>query len=282
MISLPIPLLDTSVETIFKECVNRFESDESKKRLLTYSTAVTKYSQQFLERMPSEIGMIVFPRISKKETKEIKKVYTQKFANQEEKSLREKYYNVIMANAPGRKCPICEISITTTLDHYLPKSKYPLLVVTPANLIPTCWNCNLKKGTFSSVEAEDMPLHPYFDDVSKIKWLDAKVSFNSGLIIEYINGCGSDVYEVMKKRIDIHLRVNQLKERYALLANGAIDGSKLYWKDIYFNSGKEQLLLHFNEQKKSEESFDLNSWKSAMYRALTEQYNEVEMWIQSL
>ncbi len=42
-------------------------------------------------------------------------------------------------------CPYCLERSTETLDHYLPKSSFPLLSITPVNLIPSCDTCNRKK-----------------------------------------------------------------------------------------------------------------------------------------
>lgn len=45
-------------------------------------------------------------------------------------------------------CPICESLKATTLDHYLPKTDYPLFSVHPLNLIPCCTVCNEHKLNF--------------------------------------------------------------------------------------------------------------------------------------
>ena len=40
---------------------------------------------------------------------------------------------------------MCHTSEVDTLDHYLPKSKYPSLSINPLNLIPICNKCNKTK-----------------------------------------------------------------------------------------------------------------------------------------
>ena len=54
-----------------------------------------------------------------------------------------------------RSCPFCnrqyvitsiEARIRPDFDHFLPKSRYPLLAVSFYNLIPICSTCNKKKG----------------------------------------------------------------------------------------------------------------------------------------
>lgn len=63
-------------------------------------------------------------------------------------------------------CPSCgEEGTPNTLDHYLPKAKYPQFAVTPVNLSPMCDICQGQKGNETvDVEGRRLYLHPYFDD----------------------------------------------------------------------------------------------------------------------
>lgn len=63
-------------------------------------------------------------------------------------------------------CPACgEDGTPNTLDHYLPKNKYPEFSVTSRNLSPMCDICQGKKGS-KTVNGADQRLfvHPYFDE----------------------------------------------------------------------------------------------------------------------
>ncbi len=62
-------------------------------------------------------------------------------------------------------CPACgEDGTPNTLDHYLPKEKYPEFAVTPANLFPMCDICQGAKGAkVLSQNQERLFVHPYFD-----------------------------------------------------------------------------------------------------------------------
>ena len=62
-------------------------------------------------------------------------------------------------------CPACgEFGRPNTLDHYLPKGKYPHFCITPANLFPMCDRCQKEKGEKTGTVAEPrFFLHPYFD-----------------------------------------------------------------------------------------------------------------------
>ena len=65
--------------------------------------------------------------------KEVSKVYTEKFANEDGPG--RQYYNAIKEQAERNICPICGIRMVKTLDHYLPKSKFPTLSVTPSIML---------------------------------------------------------------------------------------------------------------------------------------------------
>ena len=62
-------------------------------------------------------------------------------------------------------CPACgEAGKPNTLDHYLPKRKYPHFCVTPINLFPMCDACQAEK--LEKTGDNNDPrffLHPYFD-----------------------------------------------------------------------------------------------------------------------
>lgn len=43
-------------------------------------------------------------------------------------------------------CPLCEINLANTIDHFIPQTDYPLFAVHPRNLIPSCIICNGHKS----------------------------------------------------------------------------------------------------------------------------------------
>ena len=86
-------------------------------------------------------------------------------------------YREYMEQLVEKRCPICDCSFAysqVTLDHILPKSKFPFLSITPVNLIPTCYNCNMRKndGIPSKV------LNPYFHCYSPFDYLTIIIKVN--------------------------------------------------------------------------------------------------------
>lgn len=53
---------------------------------------------------------------------------------------------------------------TADIDHYYPKSQYPLLSMNFFNLIPSCSICNSRLKGAKKTERIDTTLHPYFDE----------------------------------------------------------------------------------------------------------------------
>ena len=82
------------------------------------------------------------------------------------------------------ECPYCggcgEIVVDDgigSLDHFLPKSWFPVFSVLPSNLVPACTTCNNGMGSRFPTDAFDQPLHPYYDAAHFFdeKWTTAKV-----------------------------------------------------------------------------------------------------------
>lgn len=105
---------------------------------------------------------------------------------------REIFHNLYNSAAPGSAhgnmigrlrdhnlllCPACgEPGRPNTLDHYLPKGRYPQFSITPANLFPMCDACQAKKLVKTGNAAEPrFFLHPYFDAFARAQILKLRI-----------------------------------------------------------------------------------------------------------
>lgn len=105
-------------------------------------------------------------------------------------------------------CPYCdwyEMELKgVSVDHFLPKSKFPLLAIYPKNLVVSCGTCNDRiknEKTFLPI------VHPYYKDISdyiifKLVKGKIKVYFKKG--ISYTE----------KKMVANFLKLFEIKERY--------------------------------------------------------------------
>ena len=84
-------------------------------------------------------------------------------------------YDRIMSLPIHGRCPLCGIGTVNTLDHYLPKTHFPVYSVTPNNLVPACTWCQREKSEYYANTKAGQLLHPYFDDVDDEIWLAAEV-----------------------------------------------------------------------------------------------------------
>jgi len=112
-------------------------------------------------------------------------------------------------------CPSCgSPAVTETLDHYLPKGKYPQFAVTPANLTPMCDPCQRRKGenTGDAVTPRFF-IHPYFDTFSldQIVQLTIDGPFTTPT---FVLAPHPDLTAVEAGLVATHLRELQIARRY--------------------------------------------------------------------
>ena len=131
-------------------------------------------------------------------------------------------YREYMEQLVEKRCPICDCSFAysqVTLDHILPKSKFPFLSITPINLVPTCYNCNMRKndGIPSKV------LNPYFHVFSPFDYLtiiikvNVEKPFESTIDINFadLNVVPPEQVMYIRENIDLY----KLRQKYLDLTN---------------------------------------------------------------
>ena len=279
MKNLPTPLSDTNAEEIFEECVYAYRDKTKVATLLKCKDLVRLDSELYDKVIPGKIEQFQQSSLPDDVAKiDIIKVYTNKFVA--EKSPGRKYYNIIREQAKLNICPICGIRPVKNLDHYLPKAKYPTLSVTPNNLIPSCRDCNMDKRDSASCDSQNIPVHLYFDDIPNEPWLHVTVGDN--LEILYYISCPKTVDEGVRKRLEKHLEFYDLHELYSSHASSQIADSINMWKKVMFQSGEQALKLSLEDECESAEKNDLNSWKSALYRGLINNFDKVKSYITQL
>lgn len=277
MKSLAKPLQEKMVKDIFEECVNDYSKNDLKSVMMDYLDDVETCAKDYDNTIPNCIENFNHPCLSENDTAALKNLYKNKFAKLD--SVGRKYYDIIMAQAQG-VCPICGAGTPINLDHYLPQSSYPLLVVTPLNLIPSCRDCNMGKGGYFSAKSIDLPLHPYFDEI-QCKWLEAHIDFaNDGSFsIIYYNGLDMSIDYIMKHRLDVHIKVNHLQNTFASRALTELNSVKHRYRKMLFDVSLKEFESDLKETCESAEKDDFNSWKSALYRALLLQIEDYRNWL---
>ena len=279
MKKLQKPLQNTKPEDIFEECVSSYRNKKKVTSLLNCKNLVRCDAVLYDKVVPRELDKFTPSSLpSDVSDDDMVDVYTSKFAAA--KSPGRKYYNAIREQITLDRCPICGIRPIKTLDHYLPKSKFPTLSVTPSNLIPTCRDCTMDKLAASSDDPQNTPVHLYFDDIPNEPWLHVTVGHN--LEILYYISCPNTWDISICSRLEKHLDFYKLHELYSSQASSDIANSLFMWKKTLGQSGDEALRLSLVDTCESAEHNDMNSWKSALYRGLVADFDKVKAYIFSL
>lgn len=275
MNKLTMPFFNESPGEIFEQCVRGYCNSKKVQRLLMYKKDVQNSAKDYLKYIPADIEHYPQSTFSSDDVEMLGNVYKDKFSNASFKKGRA-YYDKILAGACG-KCAICGIGAASTLDHYLPKTGYPTLCVFPANLVPECQSCNKNKGAFIQRENKKMLFHPYFDDFSEVRWLEARLVFSSVIRAEYYNNYISN--PIIASRISLTVEKYKLFPLFTIQANSDISNNISMWRYQLQSTGANELKKFFSMCRISREKEDINSWSSALYRALEKQFDQVIDWL---
>lgn len=134
---------------------------------------------------------------------EMEKVYTEFLVESPDSTKKgREIYKKILKNTLFGICPYCSEREVKTVDHYFPKSKFISFVVTPINLLPCCTDCNKEKLDYHNNQENKMLIHPYFDDLRSIEWLECKVLEDIWPISFEYEVCKTIHDEILKLRIE--------------------------------------------------------------------------------
>jgi hypothetical protein len=179
-------------------------------------------------------------------------------------------YDDIMVLANGH-CPFCGgIGRPKTLDHYLPKAKYPQFSVLPLNLIPSCKDCNLgEKRASVAATADQQVLHPYLDDNCFFteQWIFARVFPGNPCSLEFYVFAPDTWSPLNQRRVNKHFVDFDLSERYSILAGEEIavvvDQRASLMRDLTREDFTEYLMSVANPHV-----YFANHWRRVLYQTL--------------
>lgn len=197
---------------------------------------------------------------------ELKKLYSGQMVP-ENKPARY-FYDELMSLAPLDRCPYCGIGTVSTLDHYLPKSIFPVFSILPNNLVASCKDCNTGKSTSYASTKNTQTLHPYYDNYTNEQWLYARVLQTSPVSIQFYVNAPASWSQVDRDRVQEHFNSYSLSERFSVEAANTL----AYLRDefILHNSNSDDIQYELNKKAKTHEHKYKNSWETAMYQALSQ------------
>lgn len=193
---------------------------------------------------------------------DLQKVYTYRMVP--DTSPGRSIYDRLLLSAELGVCPMCGHRDVTELDHYLPKSQYPLLSTNPVNLVPCCSDCNgLKDNSYPKNDYEEF-IHPYYDDIEGDRWLQAKIKKTSPCSFLFFVDAPEHWPELLKMRLKYHFDELELGKLYAAQAGkekARIRGAL----ERRLNRGVHFVREYLEEEYETSKEFNANSWQTVFY-----------------
>ncbi|MBV1829157.1 hypothetical protein HNW77_05385 [Komagataeibacter sp. AV436] len=164
-------------------------------------------------------------------------------------------------------CPSCgSPAVTETLDHYLPKGKYPQFAVTPANLTPMCDPCQRRKGEKTGNAATPrFFIHPYFDTFSleQIIQLTIDPPFTTPTFTLEPH---PDLLTVEKQLVESHLQKLQIARRYIRFFRN--EHRRLLRNVTNLRAKELDVIQNIEVWQKGQAHPTPNSWQHLFYEAV--------------
>ena len=261
--------LENSID-VFNLCISRVKSTELKARLVACEQSIhdaveiydTKAAQAELHTIERHDAVNL--NVTQEE---MESIYTGRMVGQN--SPGREVYDKLISSAPNNICPLCSQRVVNTLEHHLPKKHFPVYSVVPINLFPCCSACNKSKLAFFPDNQNEEPIHPYYDDFEDALWLKAEVIESDIPSVMYYTQKPHDWTNVKYNRINNHFELMQLGSLYASHSGVELAEIKYNMCFLFDSGGSDSVKESLERSYLSYKEFNLNSWKAALYYALS-------------
>lgn len=257
-----------SARSSYGTCISRVRNPGLSARLAAATATVVNASAAFDQAAAHGVLhqiaplAIVAPDIT---TEEMGKVYTQRMAKNGAPG--RDIYDEIFGGSPQGRCPLCAQRPVATLDHHLPKAHYPALAVAPLNLLPACSDCNKAKLDNVPTCVEEVPLHPYYDDLGDDVWLVARVIERRPTALRYSVAGPAAWSPVLAARVLNHFRSLGLAALYASEAAEELVNIRHQLVTISAADAAAGVREELQRRAVSCAAGRPNGWRAAAYRA---------------
>lgn len=258
-----------AAKEVYLRCIDSVRDGHLKKRLRAVAYRIDRAAEEYATLANEEKLHLVPPSKNVEgivSQKEMVTIYELRMAR--EKSPGRSVYDAIKALSAGGVCPFCARGYVSTVDHVLPKSKFCELAVTPDNLVPACRDCNHAKAATAPTGPGDVPVHPYFDDVSGERWLDGQVVEGKVAAVVFKVVPVDAWSDELNERIGRQFDALNLSRVYAMQAAELISYERHNLAQIFDHSGPALVQHKLRCQQHSWEKHSLNCWQAGTLRAL--------------
>ncbi len=173
-------------------------------------------------------------------------------------------------NRIDNTCQNCTIGEVNSFDHYLPKDKFAEFVVNPKNLIPSCSNCNGKKGAKWIDGGNRLFLNLYLDTLPTVQYLFVDIDIaGDEIALRYYLDNQNSIDENLFQLITVHYKSLNLFQRFAENSDSVIseleNSIKAYFKRLPLDKIKKSII---EASEADMGMFGTNYWKSVLKIAL--------------
>lgn len=252
----------------FRRCTSRIKDARLRERLKQIRPAIVAAEQDYAQKAASgqldqvaphdNIGNIVSKL-------EMTKLYDYRMAAKN--AVGRKIYDALKLLPEEDRCPFCDQRNISTLDHLLPKSVYPSLAVTPVNLVGCCAECNKAKLNAVPNTPGTAFLHPYYDDVSTVPWLQARVVQQVPCAVMFTVVRDPQWSVVLGDRVVHQFKSLKLASLYAIEAARELSNIRFGLRQHFADGGAAAVQAELTRQWASRRQHRLNSWQTATYQA---------------
>lgn len=262
----PIELWDTTVASI--TCAaTKLRLSAARPAIINAYNHYTEKAQnsqlyELQQCLRGKYNQIIIQELSKKD---LNKLYTSEMVDKNKPA--RKIYDKILTCAPHGKCPICGIGEAETLDHFAAKAYYPTFSVFSLNLAPACASCNKSKSA-PKITLDNQTFHPHFESpaIHTDTWLHALVTEGTPPIISFFAAPPEHWSEGLRQRAKNHFDSFNLEKRYGIQAASEITSIIDYLSELNTVDSKRE---HLERMARTEANTRTNSWRAAMYKALS-------------
>lgn len=265
----PISLPTDDPRLVFETCVGGLQDARLRRRMTSAAQHIAIAAERYrIEGQRRSLFAIQSHQtVGTITASEMGRLYKNKLARKG--STGREIYNRLLASPPHGRCPLCAQRVVSTLDHYLPSSKFPSLAVVPANLIPSCQDCNKAKSDRAPSSAVDQTLHPYFDNVGQGVWLHATVVEASPVAVTYSVVAPAGMAPLTFNRVKLHFNVFGLADLYGSHAAQELVDIRFSMRSLLDASSPTEVQQRLIDDYDSRRAIRVNAWQTALYRAIS-------------
>ncbi|MCW2411366.1 MULTISPECIES: HNH endonuclease [unclassified Sphingobium] len=277
MMKLPLPDIDHAV--VYEAARARFADKNLKQRLSDGQAAVMALGNDFIALgNDGQLHTIapdpaVPPAI---QPGDMQRLYTSGLLRK--KSDARNYYDRLRLSSPFRVCPFCLHRPVRSLDHYLPKAQYGAYAVLPANLVPSCRDCNSDKDIFAPETRSSSIIHPYFDHIDDEPWLGCEINNLDGFCTATFFISSAAISEDLRPRLISHMEALNLFDLYDVEGARELNEMAAALKKTFDTSGATGVQSLCETIADSRSALANNYWRSVLWRAAAnnEQFRSLE------